>query len=53
MKAKNLVRDLDPVSDLSFLRIKTKNEEIMVSPDKDFILIAIQAPRNVRERRDD
>ena len=25
-KARNLVRDLDPVSDLSFLRIKTRNE---------------------------
>lgn len=44
-KAKSLVRDLDPTSDMSFLRIKTRNEEIMVTPDKDFILIAIQGPR--------
>lgn len=44
-KAKSLVRDLDPTNDLTFLRIKTKGEEIMVTPDKDFILIAIQGPR--------
>ncbi len=29
-----MIRDLDPTSDLTFLRIKTRNEEIMVTPDK-------------------
>ena len=52
-KAKSLVRDLDPTNDLSFLRIKTRNEEIMVTPDEDFILIAIQGPKANRDRKDD
>ena len=52
-KAKSLVRDLDPINDLSFLRIKTRNEEIMVTPDKDFMLIAIQQPKATRDRKDD
>jgi dynein light chain roadblock-type len=29
-----MIRDLDPTNDLTFLRIKTKNDEIMVAPDK-------------------
>lgn len=53
MKAKSLVRDLDPTNDLTFLKIKTRNEEIMVTPDKDFMLIAIQTPKAPRDRRDD
>ena len=53
LKAKSMVRDLDPLSDLSFLRIKTRNEEIMVTPDKDFMLIAIQGPKAYRDKKDD
>ena len=48
-----MVRDLDPLSDMTFLRIKTRNEEIMVTPDEDFMLIAIQGPRANRDRRED
>ena len=43
-KARSVVRDLDPQNDLTFLRILSKKHEIMVSPDKDFILIVIQDP---------
>ncbi len=41
-KARHCVRDLDPTNDLTFLRIRSKKTEIMVAPDKDFILIVIQ-----------
>ena len=41
-KARHCVRDLDPTNDLTFLRIRSKKNEIMVAPDKDFILIVIQ-----------
>ncbi|KAG5491046.1 hypothetical protein JIQ42_00937 [Leishmania sp. Namibia] len=41
-KARHCVRDLDPTNDLCFLRIRSKKNEIMVAPDKDFILIVIQ-----------
>ncbi|XP_045780815.1 dynein light chain roadblock-type 2 [Maniola jurtina] len=43
-KAKSVVRDLDPSNDLTFLRIRSKRNEVMVAPDKDFILIVIQNP---------
>jgi len=44
-KARSMIRDLDPTNDLTFLRIKTKQEEIMVTPDKDYMLIAVQGPK--------
>jgi dynein light chain roadblock-type len=52
-KARSLIRDLDPTSDLSFLRIKTRNEEFLVTLDKEFMLFAIQGPKYQKDRRDD
>uniref|UniRef100_A0A182F7W7 Dynein light chain roadblock n=1 Tax=Anopheles albimanus TaxID=7167 RepID=A0A182F7W7_ANOAL len=43
-KARSVVRDLDPSNDLSFLRVRSKKHEIMVAPEKDFLLIVIQNP---------
>ncbi|KAK4884789.1 hypothetical protein RN001_001060 [Aquatica leii] len=43
-KARSVVRDLDPSNDLTFLRIRSKKHEIMVAPDKEFILIVVQTP---------
>uniref|UniRef100_A0A1L8DX00 Dynein light chain roadblock n=1 Tax=Nyssomyia neivai TaxID=330878 RepID=A0A1L8DX00_9DIPT len=43
-KARSVVRDLDPSNDLTFLRVRSKKHEIMVAPDKDFILLVIQNP---------
>ncbi|NXU47547.1 DLRB2 protein, partial [Turnix velox] len=33
-KARSAVRDLDPENDLTFLRIKSKKNEIMIAPGK-------------------
>lgn len=44
-KLRATVRDLEPTNDLTFLRIKSKLNEIMVAPDKDFILIVVQGPK--------
>ena len=52
-KARSLIRDIDPLNDLSFLRIKTRNEEILVTPDKDYMLIAIQGPKYQKDKRED
>jgi dynein light chain roadblock-type len=41
-QARNLVRDLDPSNDLTFLRISCKKHEMMIAPDKDYFLIVIQ-----------
>jgi len=43
-QARNLVRDLDPSNDLTFLRITCRKYEMMVAPDKDYFLIVIQTP---------
>jgi len=43
-KARSAIRDIDPQNDLTFLRIRSKKHEIMVAPDKDFLLIVIQDP---------
>ncbi|ORX54345.1 dynein, light chain, roadblock-type 2-like protein [Piromyces finnis] len=45
-KARSVVRDLDPQNDLTFLRIRSKKHEIMVAPDKEYILIVIQNPQD-------
>jgi len=43
-KARSVVRDIDPQNDLTFLRFRTKKHEVMVAPDKDYMLIVIQEP---------
>eukprot|EP01086_Lenisia_limosa_P014464 TRINITY_DN4505_c0_g1_i1.p1 TRINITY_DN4505_c0_g1~~TRINITY_DN4505_c0_g1_i1.p1 ORF type:complete len:114 (-),score=15.87 TRINITY_DN4505_c0_g1_i1:47-340(-) len=43
-KARSAVRDLDPQNDLTFLRLRSKKHEIMVAPEKDYLLIVIQNP---------
>ena len=46
-KARSAVRELDPQNDLTFLRLRSKKHEIMVAPDKDYLLIIIQDPNNL------
>ncbi|XP_070532659.1 dynein light chain roadblock-type 2-like [Ptychodera flava] len=42
--ARSVVRDVDPQNDLTFLRIRSKKNEIMVAPEDGYILIVIQNP---------
>jgi len=44
IKARTCVRDLDPQNDLTFLRIRSKKHEIMVAPDRDYLLLVVQHP---------
>nr|CAI9709959.1 unnamed protein product [Rangifer tarandus platyrhynchus] len=44
LKARSTVRETDPQNGLTFLRIRSKKNEIMVAPDKDYFLIVIQNP---------
>ncbi|KAG2379635.1 hypothetical protein C9374_006752 [Naegleria lovaniensis] len=41
-KARSVVRDLNPQNDLTFLRVRTKLHEILIAPDKEYILIVVQ-----------
>lgn len=38
---RSTVRNLDPMNELTFLLIKSKNNEIMVASDKEFLLIVV------------
>lgn len=44
LKASSLVETLDVNDELTFLRIRSKKKEIMISPDKDYLLVVIQNP---------
>ena len=43
-KARSVVRDLDPQNDLTFLRVRTKKHEMMIAPEKEFLLLVVQDP---------
>ncbi len=43
-KSRNIVRELDPNDDLSFIRLRTRKHEIMIAPDRDYLLAVIQNP---------
>jgi len=47
LKASNLVQTLDVNDELTFLRIRSRKKEIMISPDKDYLLVVIQDPNAV------
>mmetsp|Transcript_21681 Transcript_21681/g.24866 ORF Transcript_21681/g.24866 Transcript_21681/m.24866 type:complete len:104 (-) Transcript_21681:366-677(-) len=42
LKARNVVRDLDPKNDLRNLRIRAKRKELLVSFDNDYLVILVQ-----------
>ena len=41
-KARSVVRDLDPLNDLVFFRVRAKTKEVMVAPSEHLFLIVIQ-----------
>ena len=47
IKASGVVRTLDETDELAFLRIRSKKHEIMIAPDKDYILVVIQDPQDM------
>lgn len=42
--ARSCIRDLDPLNDLKFLRVRSRKYEIMVAPSGEYSLIVIQNP---------
>eukprot|EP00667_Euglena_gracilis_P025897 EG_transcript_30687 len=38
----SVVRDLDPVNHLTFLRLRSNKHEIIVAPDKEFVFVVVQ-----------
>ena len=43
-RANAIVRDIDPSNELTYLRLKSKKHEVLIAPEKEFILIVVQNP---------
>ena len=43
-KCNRMIRDIDPGNQVTFIRIRSKKNEILIAPDKDFSLVVIQNP---------
>ena len=41
-QAKAMFKEIDASNDLTFLRLRTRKHEIMVAPDRDYLLIVVQ-----------
>ena len=37
-----MFKEIEPNNDLTFMRLRTRKHEIMVAPDRDFLLVVIQ-----------
>ena len=37
-----MFREIDSANDLTFMRLRTKKHEIMVAPDRDYLLLVVQ-----------
>ena len=49
-KARNVVRDVDPANDMTFMRITLRQHEILIAPGKDSRIIALQ---NISQEREE
>jgi len=47
LKAAGVVRTLDESDELAFLRVRSKKHEIMIAPDRDYVLVVIQDPQEL------
>ncbi len=45
-KTSTVIRTIDDSDSLALLRIRSKKHEIMIAPEKDYILIVIQNPQD-------
>ena len=44
LKTKAAIKELDHQNELSFIRLRSHKDEILVSPDREFTMIVIQQP---------
>lgn len=43
-KAQQIIKDLHSDEEITFIRIRSRQHEIMIAPDKEFSLIVLQNP---------
>jgi len=51
-KAKSTIKDLDHKNELKFLRLKSKDNEILIAPDKEFMLIVVQGEKTDKKDKE-
>ena len=44
LKTKAAIKELDHQNELSFIRLRSHKDEILVAPDREFTMIVIQQP---------
>ena len=44
LKTKAAIKEMDHQNELSFLRLRSHKDEILIAPDKEFTMIVIQKP---------
>ncbi|KAJ8652409.1 hypothetical protein O0I10_011935 [Lichtheimia ornata] len=44
-QARTTVNTLDDQNDVTFMRVRTKKHEIMIAPDREYLLIVVQNPQ--------
>ncbi|XP_034478303.1 dynein light chain roadblock-type 1 [Drosophila innubila] len=47
--ARNVVRDLDPSNDVTFLRLRSVRQEVHISINQEFIVVVIQRLKKQKE----
>ncbi|CAL1287840.1 unnamed protein product [Larinioides sclopetarius] len=43
-KARQTVKEMDNTNELTFLRVRSKKNEILIAPDKEYMMIVVQNP---------
>ncbi|KAF8783110.1 Dynein light chain roadblock-type 2 like protein [Argiope bruennichi] len=51
-KARQTVKELDNTNELTFLRVRSKKNEILIAPDKEYMMIVVQNPNESSVDRD-
>ena len=44
-KTKSAIKEMDHLNELSFIRLRSNKDEILIAPDKEFTMIVIQKPQ--------
>jgi dynein light chain roadblock-type len=43
-KAKAVIKEMDHQNEVTFIRLRSNKDEILIAPDKEFTMIVIQSP---------
>lgn len=45
VKAKSVIRELDQSNEITFIRVRSRDDEIMFAPEKEYTMIVVQKPK--------